>query len=155
MKLIGQGFFWDDLKVGYKFRTVGRTITEADLVNFTNMTWLTEELFTNTAAREHMAIPMRVIPGAMVYSFAEGLLLPSMQDTGLAFLHAELDIKGPTCVGDTIHVECEVIEMRPTSKPGRGLARTFNKVVKQDGATVLTYNPLRMMKRRDGSGEHS
>lgn len=148
MKIIGLGFYWDDLAVGDRFRTVGRTITEADLVNFVNVTWLTEELFTNVAARDQMAMPMRVVPGALVYSFAEGLLLPSMQDTGLAFLNAEIDIKGPTCVGDTIHVECEVVEMRPTSKPGRGLARTFNKVAKQDGSVVLTYNPLRMMKRR-------
>ena len=154
MKIIGLGFHWDDLSVGDRFRTVGRTITETDLVNFVNMTWLTEELFTNVAARDHMAMPMRVVPGALVYAFAEGLLLPSMQDTGLAFLNAEIDIKGPTCVGDTIHVECEVIEMRPTSKPGRGLARTFNKVVKQDGGVVLTYNPLRMMKRRPDASGH-
>lgn len=154
MKIIGLGFHWDDLSVGDRFRTVGRTITETDLVNFVNMTWLTEELFTNAAARDHMAMPMRVVPGALVYAFAEGLLLPSMQDTGLAFLNAEIDIKGPTCVGDTIHVECEVIEMRPTSKPGRGLARTFNKVVKQDGGVVLTYNPLRMMKRRPDAAGH-
>ena len=47
-----------------------------------------------------------------------------------------------------IHVEIEVTELRLTSKGDRGLARTVNQVVKQGGNVVLTYNPLRMVKRR-------
>ena len=150
MKTIGIGFHFEDLPVGTRFKTLGRTITEADLVAFVNLSWLTEELFTNADQRGGMAIRGRVVPGALVYSCAEGLLTPSMQDTGLAFLHAELNVKGPTFVGDTIHVECEVIEARPTSKPGRGLVRTSNRVVNQRGETVLAYNPLRMLKGRAG-----
>ena len=88
------------------------------------------------------------MPGALVYSFAEGLLLPTMQDTGLAFLNATLDVKGPTVVGDTLHVECEVVEHRITSKGDRGLVRFANKVVNQRGEVVLEYNPLRMLKRK-------
>jgi len=46
-------------------------------------------------------------------------------------------------------VEVEVIEARVShSRPGRGLVRTRNEVVKQDGTKVLTYTPLRMVKRR-------
>ena len=149
MKLLGMGLFWNDLAVGDRFRTVGRTITETDLVNFINLSWLTEELFTNMEDREGMAIAGRVVPGALVYACAEGLLLPMMQGTGLAFLNATLDIKGPTFVGDTIHVECEVMEARATSKGNRGLVRTQNEVVNQKGEIVLAYNPLRMMKGRD------
>jgi len=150
VKLLGMGAFWDDLSVGDKFRTVGRTLTETDLVNFVNLSWLTEELFTNTEDRKDMAIPGRVVPGALVYACAEGLLLPMMQGTGLAFLNATLNVKGPTFVGDTIHVECEVQEVRATSKGNRGLVRTLNNVVNQRGETVLQYDPLRMMKGRDG-----
>ena len=149
MKLLGMGPFWNDLAAGDRFRTVGRTITETDLVNFINLSWLTEELFTNIEDREGMAIAGRVVPAALVYACAEGLLLPMMQGTGLAFLNATLDIKGPTFVGDTIHVECTVKEVRATSKGNRGLVRTQNEVVNQKGEVVLAYNPLRMMKGRD------
>jgi acyl dehydratase len=90
-----------------------------------------------------------VVPGALVYAFAEGLVTPSMQGTGLAFLNAELDISRPTFVGDTVHVECEVIEHRLTSKPGKGLVRTRNRVVNQHGETLLTYTPLRMMRVKE------
>jgi len=147
MKIVGRGFAFEDLKVGFRFRTHRRTIAEADLAAFVNLTWLTEELFTveDDAGR---AIKGRAVPAALVYSFAEGLLLPTMQDTGLAFLNATLDVKGPTLVGDTIHVECEVTEHRLGSKGDRGLVRFANKVVNQRGETVLECKPLRLLKRK-------
>ena len=95
-----------------------------------------------------MAIKGRVVPAALVYSFAEGLMLPLMQHTGLAFLEADLRVRGPTLVGDTIRVECEVTEARATSDGKRGLVRTRNRVVRQDGETTLEYNPLRMLRKR-------
>jgi acyl dehydratase len=147
LQLVGRGFCFEDLKLGFRFRTHRRTLGESDLASFVNLTWLTEELFTveDDAAR---AIKGRAVPGALVYAFAEGLLLPTMQDTGLAFLNATLDVKAPTLVGDTIHVEAEVTEHRLTSKGDRGLVRFANKVVNQRGEIVLEYNPLRLLKRK-------
>jgi acyl dehydratase len=147
LPVVGRGYCFEDLKQGFRFRTHRRTIAESDLANFINLTWLTEELFAvdDDSGR---AIKGRPVPGALVYSFAEGLLLPTMQDTGLAFLNCTLDVKGPTVVGDTIHVECEVTEHRLTSKGDRGLVRFANQVKNQKGAVVLEYNPLRMLKRK-------
>lgn len=145
--IVGRGFAFEDLKPGFRFRTHRRTLAEADLAAFVNLTWLTEELFA-VADDTQRAIKGRPVPGALVYSFAEGLLLPTLQDTGLAFLNCTLDIKGPTLVGDTIHVEAEVIEHRLASRGDRGLVRFANKVVNQRGEPVLEYNPLRLLKRK-------
>jgi acyl dehydratase len=141
VKIVGRGFTYDELEVGFRFRTHRRTIQEADLAAFVNLTWLTEELFAVAEGR-------RLVPGALVYSFAEGLLLPTMQDTGLAFLNATIDIKGPTLVGDTIHVECEVAERRLASKGERGLVRFRNQVKNDRDEVVLEYNPLRLLKKK-------
>jgi acyl dehydratase len=151
IETVGLGIYFDDLPVGRKFKTVGRTITEADLVNFIGTTGMLEVLFTNVEFLAHdSAIKGRVVPGALAYTFAEGLLIQSvLQGVGLAFLNMELDVKGPTFVGDTIHVECEVIESQPSkSRPDRGLVRTRNQVVKQDGSVPLIYTPLRLVKCR-------
>jgi acyl dehydratase len=143
MMIVGRGLAFEDLKLGMRFRTHRRTILEADLAAFINLAGLTEELFA--VAEEDKP---RLVPGALVYSFAEGLLLPTMQDTGLAFLNATLDVKAPTRVGDTIHVECEVIEHRLASKGERGLVRFANRVTNQRNEIVLEYNPLRLLKRK-------
>ncbi|MDP3139261.1 MAG: MaoC family dehydratase [Burkholderiaceae bacterium] len=146
LETLGLGLGWRDMPVGRKFRTVGRTITEADLVNFISATGMVEVLFTNVTYQE--VIKGRLVPGALVYSYAEGLLIQAtMQSVGLAFLDMELTMKGPTRVGDTIHVEVEVIESRPSkSRPGLALVRTRNQVVRQDGGVALVYTPLRMLK---------
>lgn len=154
MEIVGLGFFYEDLPLGRSFQTIGRTVTEADIVNFVNCTGMTEVLFTNLEFLANASdIKGRVAPAALVYTFAEGLLVQAtMQHTGYAFLNMELDVKAPVFAGDTIHVECEVIEARTTSKPGRGLVRTRNRVVKQDGTVAVVYTPLRLVKRRPEGG---
>ena len=106
------------MPVGAQFKTYGRTITETDIVNFISCTGFLEVLFTDMEyVREHSAIKGRLAPGALVYALAEGLtMLGTIQGTGLAFLGMELDVKGPTFAGDTIHAEIEVIEQRTASK---------------------------------------
>ena len=152
MKQLGEGWNWRDLKIGDRFVTYGRTLFESDLLNFVTLCGFSEELFTNKEYIESHA-PMRgghPCPGARVYSMAEGLVIPTtLQGSGLAFLSMGFDIKGPTYVNDTIHVEIEVTEIKPTSKdPSRALVRTTNLVKNQRGETVLVYTPLRMMQGR-------
>ena len=150
MDTLGLGFCWNDIDVGYRFKTIGRTITEADIVNFIGCTVMVEVLFTNLEyGVAHAPDYGRVAPAALVYAIAEGLLVQAtMQQTGLAFLNMELDVKGPTRTGDTVHAECEVVECRATSH-NRGLVRTHNDIVNQNGETVITYTPLRLMAGRE------
>ncbi|MFH1341936.1 MAG: MaoC/PaaZ C-terminal domain-containing protein [Pseudomonadota bacterium] len=151
METLGIGLHFEDATLGRKFKTIGRTITEPDIVNFINCTGMTEVLFTNLEfLKSESDLKGRPAPGALVFCFAEGLLVQAtMQHTGFAFLNMQFDIKGPVVVGDTIHVECEVVESRRSkSRPNRGLVRTKNIVRKQDGSIVLEYTPLRMMKAR-------
>jgi len=147
---VGLGIFFEDWVIGRKFRTVGRTITEADITNFVNVTGMTEVLFTDLEyLKSQSLIGGRPAPGALVYAFAEGLLMQSvMQHTGMAFLNAEIQVKGPTNAGDTVHVVCEVTEARPTSKPGRGIVTAANHVTNQKGEVVLRYTATRMVKAR-------
>ena len=151
METIGLGLPFEDLPVGRKFKTIGRTITEADIINYVNCTGLTEVLFTDAEyRRQESVIQGRFAPAMLAYALAEGLLAQAtLQHTGLAFLNMELNVHNPVFAGDTIHVEAEVIEARVSrSRPDRGLVRTRNEVVKQDGTKVLTYTPLRMVKCR-------
>lgn len=151
METLGLGLHYEDLPVGRSFKTVGRSVTDADITLFTSVTGMTEVLFTNLEFIRHESdIKGRPAPGALVFTFAEGLLVhASMQHTGFAFLHMELDIKAPVIAGDTIHVEVEVIESRRSrNRPNRGLVRTRNTVRKQDGTVVMVYTPLRMVKAR-------
>ena len=154
MKPLGHGLYWQEIKIGDRFRTFGRTITEPDIVNFISCTGMLELLFTNEVYRQtESVIKGRLVPGALVFSIAEGLtIVGTIQGTGLAFLGMDLEIKGPTLAGDTIHVDIEITELKPTSKGGRAVVRTRNIVTNQKGDVVMVYNPLRMLKGRPAAG---
>ena len=152
METVGLGLCFEDLPVGRQFRSIGRTVSEIDIANFCNCTGNTEVLFTNLEfLRQESDIKGRPAPALLIVGLCEGMLVQAtMQHTAFALLHLEMDIKGPVVAGDTIHVEVEVLEARPSkSRPGRGLVRTRNRVVRQDGAVALVYTPLRMLKCRN------
>ena len=150
METVGIGKYFEDLPLGLKFRTIGRTVTESDIINVINCTGMLEVLFTNTEyLKNESVIKGRLVPAILVLGFAEGQLMQTvLQKTGLAFLDMEMKVLGPTFAGDTIHVEVEVIESRETKKPDRGLVRTRNSVFTQNGTKILEYTPLRMVKRK-------
>ena len=154
METVGLGLYFEDLPVGRRFQTIGRTVTETDIINFCNCTGNTEVLFTNVEFLKHESdIKGRPVPAPLTFGLSEGLLAQAtMQHTGFAFLHMELNVESPVMAGDTIHVEVEVVEARLSrSRSGRGLVRTRNRVIKQDGTAALVYSPLRMVKCRDGA----
>ncbi len=154
MRTVGIGFYWNDLRVGEKFRTLNRTITEADIVQFIGVTGMVETIFTDLSFNDHHgAIHGRVVPAACTYTIIEGLLCQStMQTTGLALLEVEKKILKPVFAGDTVHAEVEVIGLRETSKGGRGIVTTMNHIVNQSDETVIIYKAVRMMAGRPEDG---
>lgn len=153
MKTMGIGLHWDELEVGQRFRTLNRTITEADIVGFIGVTGMVETLFTDLTFGDGGGGPMggRVVPAACTYTIVEGLLCQSvMQETGLALLEVEKRVLAPVFAGDTVHAEVEVTAVRPTSKGNRGIVTTDNAVVNQRGETVIRYRAVRMMAGRPG-----
>lgn len=155
METVGLGFAFEDLPVGRQYKTIGRTITETDIVNYVNCTGLVEVLFINAEFQKHESdIKGRLAPAMLAYSICEGLLIQAtMQHTAFAFLGMQFEIKGPVFAGDTVHVECEIIEARESrSRPGRGIIKSRNRIVKQDGTVVIEYTPTRMVKCRSAVG---
>jgi acyl dehydratase len=146
--LLMQGRTWQEMPVGFRFRTDGRTITETDLVSFVSLAGINEPLFFDERFAIANGYAGRLVPGMMTFSYAEGLVIQtgSIHGTGLAFLHMDLDIKAPVLVGDTITVVVEVTESRAASSGNRGLVTSVNTVYKQDETVVMVYTPARLTR---------
>jgi acyl dehydratase len=146
-----RGQTWEEMTVGSRFRTAGRTVTESDLINFITVVGINEPLFLDERHAAEGSYEGRLVPGALTYTFAEGLVIQTntLHGTGLAFLQMELEVRRPVYVGDTIHVVVEVTEARGASSGGRGIVTTRNTVLNQHGAVVLVYTPVRLIRGRD------
>ncbi len=68
-KVLGIGFYWQDLEVGQVFHTMRRTITETDIVNFISATGMLETIFIDKTYSG--AIQGRPAPGALTYGIID------------------------------------------------------------------------------------
>ena len=143
--------WWEDYDADWTLRTGRRTVTEYDILSFVTLVGMNEALFMDA---EYIAndtpFGRRIAPGALVFSYAEGLVIQTghLHGSAIAFLGAEMKMQGPVYLGDTIEVNVSLAERRETSKPDRGLVTTRNRVTNQSGDAVLEYLATRMLRRR-------
>lgn len=149
--LLANGMTWEDMTVGSAFRTAARTVTESDLMAFVHLGGFNEPLFYDARHAAAGGYTGRLVPGALVYVLAEGLILQTnaLHGTGLAFLHMELTVRAPTYVGDTLHVVVTTTQSRPSSKPGRGVVASSCSVRNQRDEEVAQFTPVRLLRGRD------
>lgn len=146
-----RGRTWEEMTAGSVFRTAKRTVTEADLIQFITWGGFNEPLFYDNSHAAAGGYTGRLIPGAMIYCIAEGLILQTnvLAGTGLAFMHMELSVKQPVYVGDTLLAIVRTTESRPSSKAGRGVVTAHVSVRNQRDEEVLWFTPVRLIRGKD------
>ena len=135
------GYRYDDLFVGLRFRSPGRTITEADLVNFAGLTGDFSELHTSDVYGKASQFGKRVAHGMLGLAYAHGLMWPmtgELRETAIAFLGiTDWRFVGPIFIGDTIFVNYVLTELRDSaSRPTQAIATFDVELVNQDGGVA-------------------
>ena len=135
------GLRYSDLEVGLKFRSPGRTITDADLVGFAGLTGDFSELHTSDVYAQASQFGRRVAHGMLGLAYAHGLMWArtgELRETAIAFLGInEWKFLNPIFVGDTIFVDYEISELRESkSRPTQAIATFDVSVVDQDNRVV-------------------
>ena len=135
------GYRFEDLFVGMRFRSPGRTITEADLMSFAGLTGDFSELHTSDVYAQSSQFGCKVAHGMLGLAYAHGLMWArtgELRETAIAFLGIDgWKFVGPIFVGDTIFVNYVLAELRDSrSKPTQAIATFDVELVKQDGSVV-------------------
>jgi 3-hydroxybutyryl-CoA dehydratase len=140
---------FDRLEAGEAFSTGGRTITESDLVSFAALTgdWHPQHADAAWAARSEFG--ERIAHGMLVLSFAVGLA--PIDPDRVAALRGIDDVafKRPVKIGDTIHVEGRIEELRPLTDEV-GLVTCLWKVLNQTGEVAVRAR-VAILWRRAGA----
>ena len=142
--------YFEDFAVGRESGSRGRTITEADVVNFAGLSGDFVELHVNEEYARASAFGRRIAHGALVFSVATGLMTQTgeINDTVIAFYGIDkLRFTKPVFIGDTIHVTKKVTAAEGKG-PGRGLVTFDTTVWNQRGEAVLVYADKLMLKAR-------
>jgi acyl dehydratase len=132
------GLYFEDIEVGREMTTRGRTITEADLVQFAGLTGDYNPMHTDAEYMKGSAFGQRIAHGMLTLSYAVGQAyqLGFMERTVMAFRGLEMKFSLPVFIGDTIHAELKVIETKEARRMGGGWVTLEVKIINQDGKTV-------------------
>jgi acyl dehydratase len=139
MTFMTRGLYFEEYTQGQSIKTEGRTITEADLVAFAGISGDFNPMHTDAAYAAQTPFGKRVAHGALVFSIATGLAYRTriLEQTVIAFRSVnEWKFSSPVYIGDTVHCELQVAELKEAKKLGGGIVTLEIKVINQEGKTV-------------------
>ncbi len=118
-----RGKYFDEFQPGLRIATAGRTITEADVVNFAGLSGDYNQIHVDAAYSQDGPFGQRVAHGLLVLAAVSGLAVQTgvMEGTVIAFREiGEWKFIKPVFFGDTIHAELEVKEAKEIRRIGAG-----------------------------------
>jgi acyl dehydratase len=146
------GRYLEDFEVGDVYKHwPAKTITEADDHLFCLLTMNHHPLHINDVYASQSQQGQNVVVGPLVYSLMLGMSVADVSGKAIANLATEeLSHPAPVFHGDTLFVESEVLEVRPSSsKSDRGVVKVKTDAYKQDGTLVATFKRAVLVPRRN------
>jgi acyl dehydratase len=143
------GRHYEELDVNARFDTPGRTILDADIVQFAGLTADFNPLHTDDIYASHSDFRGRVAHGPMLVGMAFGLASRAglLDGTALALLDLTWKFTKPVRPGDTVFVKVRVVGKRPARKPDRGVVEFGLDVINQRDEIVQSGTANLLMKR--------
>jgi acyl dehydratase len=134
-----RGRYFEEFAVGDRITTAARTVTEADIVAFAGLSGDYNQIHIDAEYSRTTPFGARVAHGLLGLSIASGLAVQTgfMEQTVLAFREiGEWKFSNPIFIGDTIHVELEVVETKAIPRLGGGAIVIALDVRNQKGETA-------------------
>lgn len=146
--------YFEALRVGETYITAKRTVTEADIVNFANLSWDHFYAHTDATSLDGTLFEKPVAHGYFILSAAAGLFVerkkgPVLLNYGID----ELRFTKPVYAGTTIGVKLTVREKiaqekREPTDIARGIVKWYVEVYDTTGDVVAIATILTMVKRQ-------
>ena len=133
------GLYFEEFEVGHSITSVGRTVTETDVVTFAALSGDWNAIHTDAEFAAEHPFGQRVAHGLLCMSIASGLAmrLGFLEGTALAFREiGSWKFSQPVFMGDTIYVRATVTETKAMARLGGGLVRLKIEILNQDDKVV-------------------
>lgn len=136
-----QGRFFEDFEVGDIYRCrYGRTVTEADNIQFTLLTNNSNQIHFNREYGKRTPWGRCLVNSALTLAIVAGMGVADISENGFALGWDEIQLPNPLFAGDTLYSESEVLEARASrSRPGQGVVKVETRGYNQAGQLVIRY----------------
>jgi len=148
--------YFEDIPLDTVFVTAGRTITEADVVNFAGLSGDYNSLHVDAEFARTTPFGARIAHGLLVVAVASGLttrlpILTALQPSLLGMTEVRCTWPAPTRIGDTLTVELTFVDAKLTPGGSRGVVTERRLARTQDGVAVLDSQWTLLVARRTES----
>jgi acyl dehydratase len=146
-----RGRYFEQFEIGQQLVTAARTITESDIVNFAGMTGDYNQIHTDAEFAAKDTFGQRVAHGMLVQSIATGLAVQSgiIEGTVLAFREQSAKFSLPVFIGDTVHVQLKITEIKALPRLGGGNINMKYAVYNQHGKAVQRGDWVMLIKSQN------
>ncbi len=144
-----QEIYYDDYQIGDTRTTLGRTITEADIVLHAGQTG---DFFPHHMDAEWCKtqdFKHRIVHGTLTFSVGVGLTAVVVNPRGMSYGYDRLRFIKPVFIGDTLHTVVTISEKNDHKKrQDVGIVTEHLDVKKQNGDTVLVCDHLLIVDKK-------
>ena len=135
-----RGMYFEEFQPGQKLVSAGRTITESDVVTFAGLSGDFNQIHVDAEYSKNTPFGQRVAHGLLGLAIASGLVVQTGLMEGTIILFREITewkFVKPIYLGDTIHVDIEVVETKDMRRLGGGIVLIDLDVKNQANDTVM------------------
>ena len=143
-----QSQFFEDYEVGVTRETLGRTITETDIVLHAGQTGDFYPHHMDAEWCKTQDFKQRIAHGTLIFSVAVGMTAGAINPEAFSYGYDRLRFIKPVFIGDTIRVKVTIKEKREHKKPGHGVVSELVEVFNQENETVLACEHLLLVRKK-------
>ena len=143
-----QSHFFEDYIVGTTRVTLGRTITETDIVLHAGQTGDFYPHHMDAEWCKTQDFKQRIAHGTLIFSVAVGMTAGAINPEAFSYGYDRLRFIKPVFIGDTIHVRVGIKEKREHKKPTHGVVSELVEVLNQKHETVLACEHLLLVRKK-------
>lgn len=141
--------YFEDYEIGTSRETLGRTITETDIVLHAGQTGDFYPHHMDAEWCRTQPFGQRMAHGTLIFSVAVGMTAGEINPEAFSYGYDRLRFIKPVFIGDTLHVRVTIKEKRDSPRSRRhGIVVELCEALNQRQETVLACEHLLMVTRR-------
>ncbi len=133
-----RGKYFEQFAIGDEAQSVGRTITEGDIVTFAGLSGDHSQIHTDAEYARGTPYGQRIAHGLLGLSVAVGLLVQVgfIEGTIIAFRELTWKFSLPIFIGDTLNARATVTGLKPFPRLGGGLVTFAVEIRNQEDKII-------------------
>lgn len=140
--------YYKEFEVGEERTTIGRTITETDIVMHAGQTG---DFFPHHMDEEWcktQPFKRRIAHGTLIFSVAIGMTANVINEVAMTYGYERLRFTKPVFIGDTIKVKISISDKKDHKKPQYGLVTEKVEVFNQNDELVMLCEHLLLTEKK-------